>query len=98
MSKATSSKIRSFKFLALSVLLLALPAVVQDSLAVTGTIAPTTCLDIRNAANLQWPEAASDNATLRAKFRPGLFPPTRPAGPGKQPTPTPTTTPPAPNP
>ena len=44
-------------------------------------------LTIQNAANLQWPESNSANATLRAKFRLGLFPPSRPAGSGKPPTP-----------
>jgi len=49
-------------------------------------------LTIQNAANLQWPAGTSANATLRAKFRLGLFPPTRPGGSGKPPTP-PTPTP-----
>lgn len=44
-------------------------------------------LTIQNAANLQWPAAASGNAVLRAKFRLGLFPPPRPGGAGKPPTP-----------
>lgn len=51
-------------------------------------------LTIQNAANLQWPDGGSGNATLRAKFRLGLFPPPRPAGSAKPPTPTPTPTPP----
>jgi len=52
-------------------------------------------LTIQNAANLQWPEINSANDTIRAKFRLGLFPPSRAGGSGKPPTP-PTPTPPTP--
>ena len=49
---------------------------------------------LQNAANLQWPENKTTNATVRAKFRLGTFPPRSGGGSATPPTPPPPPTPP----